>query len=91
MQLLADLPAILRKAFVHAAAEDGVGALAEFGVGVEQAEGGVGRSHAAGGLSRAGVGEAELAVLVVGAGGAGADVDFVVVVLAGFLVQRSRI
>ena len=53
VQLLAGLPAILREDFVHAAAEDGVGALAEFGVGVEQAERGIGDGVARGGQAGA--------------------------------------
>ena len=82
---------ILREAFVHAAAEDRVGALAEFGVGVEQAQRGIADRVAAwSGWPERVSREAELPVLVVGAGGAGGDVDFVVVVLARLLVVERR-
>ena len=79
MQLLAGLPGVPREGFIHVAAENGVGAVAEFGVRVEQPQAAL---AAATPVPELRLSVKELAVLVVGAGGAGADVDLVVVVLA---------
>src|SRR5438477_3677973 len=87
-QLLSDLPGILSEALVHVGAEDGVGAVADFRIGVEEAQSGVRNSDS--GATSAVVREQKLAILVVRASGAGLNVDLIVVVLAGSLKQESE-
>ena len=79
-QVLPSLPGILRETFPHIATEDGVGAVADFGVGVKEPESGIGYSDSR--ASSAIIREQELAVLVVGTGRARLNIDLVVVVLA---------
>src|SRR5438105_702807 len=88
-QLLPGLPGILREALPHAAAEDGVSAVADFRIGAEQSDSSIGDSEP--GPARRAIGEQELAVLVVRAGRASLDVDLVIVVLAGVLIQAAKL
>src|SRR5262249_20265973 len=78
-----------RETFVHVGPEDGVGAVADFRIRVEQAERGVCFGYA--GAAGAVVGEQELPVLVVRASRAGLDVDFIVVVFTRALESETKL
>jgi len=85
------VPVVLRKNSAHVGAEERVRLLADFAVGVEDAEGGVGHGGSGGGVAVARVGEDELTILVVGcAGGGAADADLVIVILTGVLPHAAE-
>src|SRR5262249_42006177 len=82
-------PAILRERLPHIRPEHRVSAVSDFRVCVEQSESGIGycNSCSAGTAIR----KLELAVLVVGAGRTGADIDFIVIVLSGPLIHAAEL
>src|SRR6202158_4232566 len=88
-QLLSSLPRVLSETFPHVRAEDGVGAVADFRIGIEEPQSGVGDRDS--GATGPAVGEQELAVLVVGASRTGRDVDLIVIVLAGSFKRESEL
>src|SRR5260370_1414754 len=79
-QILPSLPGVLREGLPHVGAKDGVGAVSDFRVGVEQAQSSVCDRDAR--PAGPAVGEQELAVLVVGASRASLYADLVIVVFA---------
>src|SRR5262249_28633169 len=87
-ELLCRLPGILSKHLVHVGAEDGVGAVSDFRIAVEETESGVADCNSS--TASTTVGEEELPVLVVGASGTGVDIDLVVVILAGPLELETE-
>src|SRR5229473_5135480 len=87
-QILPGLPGVLGEPFPHVGAKDRVGAMADFRIGVEQAQGGVGDGDAC--PVSPSVGEQELAVLVVRARGASRYVYLVIVVFAGAFPKTAE-
>src|SRR6516162_7193811 len=82
-------PTILRERLPHIRPEYRVCPVSDFRVCVEQSESGVGHSDSR--STGAAIRKLELAVLVVGAGRTGADVDFVVIVLSGPLEHTAEL
>src|SRR5262245_11698075 len=83
------LPRVLSEALPHVGAENGVGAVAYFGVRVIKSKRGVGNGKTR--AASAAVSEGELSVLVIGARGAGLHVNLVIVVLAGAFPQAAKL
>src|SRR6267378_3852011 len=88
-QLLPDLPGILPETLPHVGAEDGVRAVADLRIGIKQPQSRVGTCDSR--PTGSGIGEEELAILVVRAGRASLYVDLVIVVLAGLLKQAAEL
>src|SRR6266403_5628205 len=88
-QILPGLPGVLGEPFPHVGAEDGVRAMADFGIGVEQTQGGV-CDRDSRRPARSAISEQELPVLIVRASGARHDVDLIIVVFAGSLPKEAE-
>src|SRR6267378_1135062 len=88
-QILPSLPGVLREPLPHVGAEDGVRAMADFGIGVEHAQCGVcDRDSRAAGSA---ISEQELAVLVVRTCRASLHIDLVIVVFARSLPKDTEL
>src|SRR6267378_5941180 len=87
-QILPGLPGVLGEPFPHVGAKDRVSAMADFRVGVEQAQGGVCDRDSR--PASPAIGEQELAILVVRARGASRYVYLVIVVLAGSFPKSTE-
>src|SRR6266850_1711643 len=89
VQLGRGLPGILRKTLPHVGSEDGVRAMADFRICIEEPQSSIGNCNP--GPTQSVIGEQELSVLIIRASWASLHVDLVIVVLAGALKQRAEL